>query len=363
MTRKERFMAAVKGWKPDRVPVFDFLSSKKLFKYTNGRDPVSYEARDIMECSIKLGLDAAFIPFGGFAGYILDVPEHLKGKALKKDQYVDEWGTVYQHNDFSWPADAPVDYPVKNRKELSIFKVPDAYAPGRIDGINKAIEMNKGYDAAILGGINGPFTVTLLAMGVENMSIASLEDPYLITEIMKKANEFLIPAAEIMIKAGVDGVFIADDLGHRNGVFFRPEYMKEFVFPEIARLVSQIKKLNNYALFHSCGNITDVFGDLVETGVHAVHPIQKSAGMDLKSIKSRYGKRVCLIGNVDSTNTLPHGTVSDVRRDTIECMNIGAPGGGFILASDSDLRDDMPVENMISMIETAKEYADYCNFP
>jgi uroporphyrinogen decarboxylase len=176
---------------------------------------------------------------------------------------------------------------------------------------------------------------------------------------MRRINEFLIPAAEIMIKAGVDGVFIADDLGFKSNCFFQPEYMREKILPEIERLARHIKSLGSYALLHSCGCVNPIISDLMNMGLDAIHPLQQTAGMDLADVKQKYGDRICIIGNVDSTNVLPNGTVEDVRTATLECMKTGAKGGRFVLASDSDLRDDMPLENMLCMIETALENNEF----
>lgn len=357
MMHRQRFMGALRGEKTDRIPVFDFLSSKKLFLYTNGSCSESYLASDIMQATIVLGLDAAFIPYGGFAGYSLDLPKNISGRILQENQYMDEWGTVFQKNESSWPGDAPIAHPIQTREDFNQWIVPDAYSTGRLDGVLEAMEMNRDYGAAILGGLNGPFTVALMAMGLQNMSYAIADDPELIADVMHAANEFLIPAAEIMIKAGVDGIFVADDLGHKTNCFFHPDVMRQYVLPEIERLAKHIKKCSSYALFHSCGNINALFSDVVDMGFDAIHPIQKTAGMDLGEIKQKYGDKVCLIGNVDSTFILPNGSVEDVRNATLDCMRTGGAGGRFVLASDSDLRDDMPLENMLCMIETAINFS------
>jgi uroporphyrinogen decarboxylase len=359
MKHRERFLHTLEGKETDRIPVFDFLSSKKLFQHTIGRSSEEYLARDIMEATIALNLDAAFIPYGGYAGYSLELPDELKNKSLKENQYIDEWGTVYQKDDASWPADAPVEFPIETRDDFEKWVVPDAHAPGRIDGILQAMEINQGYDAAILGGLNGPFTVALMAMGLTNISFAMADDPDLVTDIMRKANEFMIPAIDIMIDAGVDGIFIADDLGHKTNCFFNPDAMREYVLPEIRRLAQHIKSRGAYALFHSCGDINAVFADVVDMGFDAMHPIQKSAGMDLSKIKQDFGDRVCLIGNIDSTNVLPYASADEVRDAVLDCFKVAGKGGRYILASDSDLRDDMPLENMLSMINTAIECGEY----
>jgi uroporphyrinogen decarboxylase len=78
--------------------------------------------------------------------------------------------------------------------------------------------------------------------------------------------------------------------------------------------------------------------------------------MDLRAVKAKYGRRFCLIGNIDSTRTLPYGTPADVAAEAQEAMAIAAPGGGYILASDHSLHDGIPVENIRALARVGTEY-------
>jgi uroporphyrinogen decarboxylase len=81
--------------------------------------------------------------------------------------------------------------------------------------------------------------------------------------------------------------------------------------------------------------------------------------MDLAKIKSRYGKRLCPIGNINNKTTMVSGTPEDVRREALECLRIAAPGGGFVLATDHSLHDDIPLANIRAYIEVAKQHGAY----
>jgi len=99
-----------------------------------------------------------------------------------------------------------------------------------------------------------------------------------------------------------------------------------------------------------------VDNDLAQTKIAAIHPLQRTAGMDLRTVKEKYGKQWCIIGNIDSSRTLPFGTPTDVAAEVKEAIDIAAPGGGYILASDHSLHDGIPVENIVEMFRTGREY-------
>jgi uroporphyrinogen-III decarboxylase len=53
------------------------------------------------------------------------------------------------------------------------------------------------------------------------------------------------------------------------------------------------------------------------------------------------------------------GTPDDVMRETLECLKKGAPGGGYVLSTDHSLHDDIPLENVIALIDMVKKYGKY----
>ena len=51
---------------------------------------------------------------------------------------------------------------------------------------------------------------------------------------------------------------------------------------------------------------------------------------------------------------LPHGTPEDVRAEVRRRIKDLGPGGGYILASVHCIQPDVPLENVIAMLDEAK---------
>jgi uroporphyrinogen decarboxylase len=81
--------------------------------------------------------------------------------------------------------------------------------------------------------------------------------------------------------------------------------------------------------------------------------------MDLAQVKACYGQRFAIIGNIDSSRTLPFGTPEEVIAEVREAIRMAAPGWGYVLASDHSLHDGIPVENILAMFNAGKEYGKY----
>jgi uroporphyrinogen decarboxylase len=65
---------------------------------------------------------------------------------------------------------------------------------------------------------------------------------------------------------------------------------------------------------------------------------------------------LCIIGNIDSSRTLPFGTPEEVAAEVRQAIDIAAPGGGYILASDHSLHDGISIENILTMFRVGAEY-------
>jgi len=347
MTRKERFLTALKLRQPDRVPMFDFLFQEPMYEALIGHRPGSYNGPDAVRCALALDHDGVWLPFGGFSGY---QPQYLA-----PDIYQDEWGTIYQKNEASWPIDAPIDYPIKSRADLAHYRPPDPLLPGRTAEIDAARDMEND-DIALLGGVQGPLTTAWLLMGYEKLCYALYDDPGLLTELFRISKEFFQEAARQSVEAGCVAVWVSEDLGSSTSGFFSLDHYREYILPLFVELVDYVDSLGVPVLLHSCGHITDYLEDLAQTKIRAIHPLQRTAGMDLREVKEQYGDRWCIIGNINSSRTLPYGTREEVAAEVREAIEIAAPGGGFILASDHSLHDGIPLENIVEMFRVGAEY-------
>jgi uroporphyrinogen decarboxylase len=343
VTPRERFLTAINNGKPDRVPLFDFLFQEPLYESLIGHKPGSYNGPDALELAIKLNMDAIWVPLAGFQGYS---PEWIDDKTYK-----DEWGTVFTRSDVSWPIDSPISYPIQTADDFKKYVCPDPTLPGRDMELRQTIEMNRDSQLAITCGVQGPLTTAWLLMGFENISFALYDDPDLLESVFAMSNDFFKKAAKIAVECGVDGIWVSEDLGDSKSVFFRKDMYIEHFYPYLKDLVDYVDSLGVPALLHSCGNIYDYMDLLADTKIKSIHPLQRTAGMDLKRVKKEYGKRFCIVGNIDSSGTLPYGSAEDVRSEVRQAIADGAEGGGYILASDHSLHDGISVENIKAMFD------------
>jgi hypothetical protein len=109
---------------------------------------------------------------------------------------------------------------------------------------------------------------------------------------------------------------------------------------------------------HCCGSVPRLMEHFIDAGVDCLNPVQWTAGgMDLKSLKEKYGERLVFWGGAISTQrTFPKGTPEDVAREAREVLDIMTPGGGFVATPIHNILPEVPSANVISLFETLRNY-------
>ena len=80
--------------------------------------------------------------------------------------------------------------------------------------------------------------------------------------------------------------------------------------------------------------------------------------MDIAEVKRRYGKQVCLIGNV-SCAMLDTGTDQDVIDSTRYALKHGMPGGGYIFSTSNCIYTGMNPKRYDLMLNVWRKEGNY----
>jgi len=98
---------------------------------------------------------------------------------------------------------------------------------------------------------------------------------------------------------------------------------------------------------------------IVSAGPNGINPIEPVAGMTLAQVKKLVGNKVCVTGNIDCGQLLPHGTPAQVRAVVRQAIAEAAPGGGYILTSSNSIHSSCDPQNFIAMVRACHEFGVY----
>lgn len=107
---------------------------------------------------------------------------------------------------------------------------------------------------------------------------------------------------------------------------------------------------------HSCGAIVPILPGLIEAGFDIINPVQINAkGMDSGMLKREFGSHLTFWGGgVDTQKMLPFGTPDEIRRHVLGQCEILGKDGGFVFNSVHNIQANVPVENVIAMLDALK---------
>jgi len=152
------------------------------------------------------------------------------------------------------------------------------------------------------------------------------------------------------------------DFGAQNNCFISPRTFRSLYKPYYKRVNDWIHENTSWKTFiHSCGSILPIIPDIIEAGFDILNPVQTSAAnMDPAVLKTRFGEQITFWGGgVDTQHILPFGTPEEVRAQVHERLEIFGRGGGFVFNPVHNVQAKVPIENLLAMYETVKEYGRY----
>jgi uroporphyrinogen-III decarboxylase len=152
------------------------------------------------------------------------------------------------------------------------------------------------------------------------------------------------------------------DFGMQTGPFMSPATYRRLYQPFHKALNDWVHAHTPWKTFiHSCGSVVALLPDFIEAGFDVLNPVQCSAaGMDPLELKRRFGDQIVFWGGgVDTQHTLPFGTPDEVRAEVRARIEAFGPGGGFVFNPIHNVQARTPLENLMAMFETLREYGQY----
>lgn len=193
---------------------------------------------------------------------------------------------------------------------------------------------------------------TMMSMGTEEFCYAMYDEPDFVKEVVSMYTTWVKKNVINLQQCGFDFLWSFDDMAFKSAALFSNEAFNEFFFPYMKNVADAIKVP---WVFHSDGNLLGVLDDLSRLGMSGIHPLEPGA-MDLSVLKNKYGKKLCLIGNVDIDHCMTTATPEEIDAVVKDRVELLAPGGGYIISDSNSIPFGVKVENIREIAKAVERH-------
>ncbi len=338
MTPKERVVQALELKEPDLVPVFEWDINKRVVKAITGNE-------DILQLIDQLDIDGIVVR-----------PDYRKS-FIEENVFIDEWGCKRKITGESIAV--IIENPIKDIRYFNDYEFPDPSAPHRYESLERAVR-KFGDRRAVILNVRDIFSDIRDLLGYENALVSLITERDYYEKLLNRTIAYNRTVAQIAHKRyGIDIVATTDDIADRRGLIFHPKIFFEFLGPKFREVIKGFKDIGMYSIKHCDGNILQILDYMIDCGIDCIDPIDPTAGMEIGLIKEKFGRRVCIKGNINCVTSLVSGTVEDIENEVKACIEKAAYQGGYILSSSNMIHSGVKPQNFKTMVQSTRKHGKY----
>lgn len=278
---------------------------------------------------------------------------------LKADGEIDAWGVGHEPS----PTSMHMTYmrnPMRHMEsvdEMAAYEWPD-YKHADDSHMREQAAAVKARGLAAVGNMQCTVWESAWYLrGMEALMMDMVTEDEKAAYLLDRVTEIAIWRAEAFARAGVDILYLGDDIGMQRTPMMGDALYTAWLKPRLKRVIDAARAIHPGVIvfYHSCGFVTPFIDHLIEAGVDVLNPIQ-SESMDFREIHARYGDRISFHGTIGTQTTMPFGTPEEVRAAVTENLSIAGPRGGLFVAPTHVLEPEVPFENVLAYVQACREY-------
>lgn len=356
MTTRERFNKVMHWKEADRVPNMDFGYWDETIATWHKQGLPAY-VKTNQDIEQYLGLEGAeVIPQLPVVNGLYPLFEYKVLEDKGQHRIVrDTEGTICEVPKDGTSIPRYIRHALETRKDWQAFKRErlDYTRKDRIGEIKKIVK------EAHLAGMPVRFNAGSLYgwlrnwMGVENFSVAIMNEKGWVEEMMEHLTEMTIYLIEKALPGvDIDMAWWWEDMCFNHGPLVSPKLFEELMVPRYRRITDTLRKYKVDINILDCdGQIYQLVPGWLKGGINCMFPIE-AAHTDPVKLRQEYGKDIFLMGGVNKVQLAKGKEAIDEELKRLRPL---VEKGGYIPTVDHRVPPDVSFENYLYYLEKKKE--------
>jgi len=279
--------------------------------------------------------------------------------------FIDEYGRIMQYEKYKGDGTYILGYHgghLHNFEDFEQWGVLDPQDEIREVMLKATIEAQRELNNEIFAipAVASVFENTWEGFGLENFS-KILAHPKEAQAIFDSRGEFTLEMTKIVTEHDIRAILLWDDYGFKNGLFTNPRHYRTYVFPWLKKICDTAHKKDCKVILHSDGDILELFEDIIQSGVDALHPIEPTTAnpeYNIFKLHAKYRDKITFIGNI-SPAMLSTGKITEIEEYSKKLIRELAPGGGYIFSSGHSINPAVTLDRWLAVLNIREKYGQY----
>ncbi|MBT5534361.1 hypothetical protein HOK31_14945 [Candidatus Poribacteria bacterium] len=158
-------------------------------------------------------------------------------------------------------------------------------------------------------------------------------------------------------------IMCGDDICDNRGPMVSPQFLEDNYWQGAKHALEPLCDAGIKPICHCDGNVMPLMEQILDVGFAGMQGFQEECGVhvsDLAKLRTRDGEPLVFFCGLVVTQTLPWGSVDDVRADIEYAIDATDGGRGLFLFPANVINPEVPIDNVRAAYSHAKEYStDY----
>lgn len=201
--------------------------------------------------------------------------------------------------------------------------------------------------------VTAPFTMASIINDLKKTKNDVLVENDKFLSLINLTKKIATNLVENLIEVGADFICVLDPMAS----LLNSGNIQKFSLKSLNDITKICNRKNVISALHICGDITPIIENIFSADFDVLSVDSEDAGVNIAKISKIIPENLVLMGNLNPKGKLFSGTSKEVESEVVKLLKSMKEERNFILGSGCDLPKNTPLENMISFVNSGRNFS------